>query len=119
MRRYYTAFSGVYLKNVADGKPTRRRYAHMHMTKLLGINAEVAKQPWNYFAFVPPLAVVSSDNLRGPKSISLDDIDAEFVLLEDIRNAEKTMDTEFALDCGWKGGFGRETLQNCSTLMRD
>jgi len=39
--------------------------------------------------FVPLLVVVSSDSLESPKSISLDDMDAEFALLEDIRKAEK------------------------------
>ncbi|KAG1856123.1 hypothetical protein F4604DRAFT_1906630 [Suillus subluteus] len=36
-----------------------------------------AKQLETYFSFVPELAAVSSDNLKGPESISLDDIDAE------------------------------------------
>ncbi|KAG1820975.1 uncharacterized protein BJ212DRAFT_1336686 [Suillus subaureus] len=67
-------------KNAADGKPTRRHHAHMRTTKLPGINTEVAKQLETYFSLVPPLAAVSSDNLKGPESISLGDIDhdAEF-----------------------------------------
>ncbi|KAG2360537.1 hypothetical protein BDR07DRAFT_1412142 [Suillus spraguei] len=88
----------VHLKNVTDGKPTRRRHAHMHTTELPGIDTEVAKQLETDFAFVPPLSAVSSDNLEGPESISLDDIDPEFARLEDIRNAEKTMSTEFSSD---------------------
>ncbi|KAG2067053.1 hypothetical protein BDR04DRAFT_1159597 [Suillus decipiens] len=87
----------VHLKNVTDGKPTRRRHAHMHTTELPGIDTEVAKQLETDFAFVPPLSAVSSDNLKGPESISLDDMDAEFARLEDIRNVEKKW-TEFASD---------------------
>ncbi|KAG2064663.1 hypothetical protein BDR04DRAFT_1162324 [Suillus decipiens] len=76
----------VHLKNVTDGKPTRRRHAHMHTTELPGIDTEVGKQLETNVSFVPPLSAVSSDNLEG---LSLDDIDAEFARLEDIRNAEK------------------------------
>jgi len=59
----------------------------MHTTEPPGIDTDVAKQLETDFAFVPPLAAVSGDtncNLKGPKSISLDDIDAEFARLEDI-----------------------------------
>ncbi|KAG1772933.1 hypothetical protein EV702DRAFT_1131742, partial [Suillus placidus] len=82
--------------------------AHMHTTELPGIDTEVDKQLETDFAFVPPLAAVSGDNLKGPESISLDDIDAEFARLEDIRNAEKMMDTEFASD--WDVD-GKEVLE--------
>jgi hypothetical protein len=101
----------IHLKNVADGKPTRHRHAHMHTTELPGIDTDVAKQLETDFAFVPPLAAVSSDtscNLEGPESISLDDIDAEFARLEDIRNGEKVMDLEFSSD--WDVD-GKEVLE--------
>ncbi|KAG1787562.1 uncharacterized protein HD556DRAFT_1448571 [Suillus plorans] len=84
----------IHLKNVADGKPTQRCHAHMHTSELPGIDTDIAKQLETNFAFVPPLSAVSGDNLEGPESISLNDIDAEFSRLEDIRNTEKTM--EFA-----------------------
>ncbi|KAG1807686.1 uncharacterized protein BJ212DRAFT_1303393 [Suillus subaureus] len=77
----------------------------------LGIDTDVAKQLETDFAFVPPLAAVSGDtncNLEGPESISLDDIDAEFAWLEDIRKAEKMIDTEFLSD--WDVD-GREVLE--------
>ena len=45
-----------------------------------------------------PVTSDASYNLKGPESISLHDIDAEFARLEDIRNAEKMMDMEFLLD---------------------
>ncbi|KAG1779548.1 hypothetical protein EV702DRAFT_1194927 [Suillus placidus] len=92
----------IHLKNVADGKPTRC-HAHMHTTELPGIDTEVAKQLETDFEFVPPLAAVSGDNLEGNQSISLDDIDAKFARLEDIRNAEKMTDTEFASDWDVEG----------------
>ncbi|KAG1779559.1 hypothetical protein EV702DRAFT_1212897, partial [Suillus placidus] len=96
----------IHLKNVADGKPTRRHHAHMHTTELPGIDADAAKLETD-FDFVPPLATVSGDKLEGPESISLDDIDAEFVRLEDIRNAEKM---EFASD--WESDVdGKEVLE--------
>jgi len=98
----------IHLKNIADGKPTRRQHAHMHTTELPGINTEVAKQLETDFAFVPPLATVSGDtsyNLEGPESMSLDDIDAEFTRLEDIQNGER-METGFPSDVN-----GREVLE--------
>ncbi|KAG1735804.1 hypothetical protein EDB19DRAFT_1830154 [Suillus lakei] len=101
----------IHLKNNADGKPIRRRHAHMHTTEFPGIDTSVAKQLKTDFAFVPPLAAVSGDascNLEGPKLISLDDIDAEFAQLEDIRNTEKMMDTEFLSD--WDVD-GKEVLE--------
>ncbi|KAG2063578.1 hypothetical protein BDR04DRAFT_1111413, partial [Suillus decipiens] len=57
----------IHLKNVTDGKPTRRRHAHMHSTELPGNDTEVAKQLETDFAFVRPLPAVSSDNLEGPE----------------------------------------------------
>jgi hypothetical protein len=101
----------IHLKNVADGKPTRRRHAHMHTTELPGIDTDVAKQLETDFAFIPPLAAVFGDtscNLEGPKSISLDDIDAEFARLEDICNGGKVMDLEFPSD--WDVD-GKEVLE--------
>jgi hypothetical protein len=83
----------------------------MHTTELLGIDTDVTKQLETDFAFIPPLAAVSSDtscNLEGPKSISLDDIDAEFARLEDIRNGEKVMDLKFLSD--WDVD-GKEVLE--------
>ncbi|KAG2071215.1 hypothetical protein BDR04DRAFT_1098596 [Suillus decipiens] len=65
-------------------------HAHMHTTKLLGIDMEVAKQLKTVFVFVPPLSAVSSDNLQ------------------DIHNVEKMMGTEFASD--WDVD-GKEVLQ--------
>ena len=50
----------IHLKNIVDGKPTRRRHAHMHTTELPGIDTGVTKQLETDFAFVPPLAAVSS-----------------------------------------------------------
>ncbi|KAG2071641.1 hypothetical protein BDR04DRAFT_1154319 [Suillus decipiens] len=44
----------VHLKNATDGKPTRRRHAHMHTTELPGNDTEVAKQLGTGFAFVSP-----------------------------------------------------------------
>ncbi|KAG2358163.1 hypothetical protein BDR07DRAFT_1295829 [Suillus spraguei] len=61
----------IHLKNVTDGKPTRRHHTHMHTTELPGIDTEVAKQLEADFAFVPPLSAVSSDNLEGPESMIL------------------------------------------------
>ncbi|KAG2069161.1 hypothetical protein BDR04DRAFT_1102122, partial [Suillus decipiens] len=87
--------------------PSPTDTAHAH-NRTSGIDTEVAKQLETDFAFVPPLSAVSSDNLQGPELISLDDIDAEFARLEDIRNAEKTMGTEFASD--WDVN-GKEVLQ--------
>jgi hypothetical protein len=101
----------IHLKNVADGKPTRHHHAHMHTTKPPGIDTDVAKQLETDFAFVLPLAAVSSDtncNLKGPESISLADIDAEFARLEDIRNGEKVMDLDFPSD--WDVD-GKEVLE--------
>lgn len=65
--RYY-----AHLKNITDGKSTRRSHAHMDTTELpgIGIDTEVAKQLETDFAFIPPLSVVSSDNIEGPESIS-------------------------------------------------
>jgi hypothetical protein len=83
----------------------------MHTTELPGIDTDVAKQLETDFAFVPPLAAVSGDtscNLKGPESISLNDIDAEFARLEDIRNREKVMDLEFPSD--WDVD-GKEVLE--------
>ncbi|KAG1817200.1 uncharacterized protein BJ212DRAFT_1299357 [Suillus subaureus] len=83
----------------------------MHTTELPGIDTDVAKQLETDFAFVPPLTAVSSDtncNLKGPESISLDDIDAEFAQLKDICKAEKMIDTEFLSD--WDVD-GREVLE--------
>jgi hypothetical protein len=83
----------------------------MHTTELPDIDTDVAKQLETDFAFVPPLAAVSGDtscNLEGPESISLDDIDAEFARLEDIRNGEKVMDLEFPSD--WDVD-GKEVLE--------
>jgi len=80
----------------------------MHTTELPSINTEVAKQLETDFAFVPPLATVSGDtsyNLKGPESMSLDDIDAEFTRLEDIQNGER-MATGFPPDVN-----GREVLE--------
>jgi hypothetical protein len=79
-----------------------------HTTKLPGITTEVTKQLETYFTFVPPLVVAFSDNLESSKSISLDDIDAEFALLEDIRKAEKIMNIEFASN--WDAD-GKEVLE--------
>ncbi|KAG2337967.1 hypothetical protein BDR05DRAFT_894393, partial [Suillus weaverae] len=78
----------IHLKNVADGKPTRRCYTHMHTTKLPGIDIEVAKLLETDFAFILPLAAVSGDNLESPESISLDEIDAEFASHWDVDGKE-------------------------------
>ncbi|KAG2074775.1 hypothetical protein BDR04DRAFT_1229041 [Suillus decipiens] len=66
-------------KAVANGKPTRRRRAHMHTGAQPGIKADVAPDLEANFAWAPPLAPQTQnvdDDLAGPKSISLDEIDA-------------------------------------------
>lgn len=77
--RYHTQ------KAVANGKPTRRRHAHMHTGAQPGINVEIAADLEANFAWAPPLAPQTEnidDDLAGPESISLDEIDAAFALLE-------------------------------------
>jgi hypothetical protein len=83
----------------------------MHITELLGIDTDVAKQLKTNFTFILPLAAVSSDtscNLKGPESISLNDIDAEFACLEDIHNGKQVMDLKFLSD--WDVD-GKEVLE--------
>ncbi|KAG2063002.1 hypothetical protein BDR04DRAFT_1039389, partial [Suillus decipiens] len=72
-------------KAVANGKPTRRRHAHMHTGVQPGINVDIAADLGANFAWAPPLAPQTQnvdDDLAGPESISLDEIDAAFALLE-------------------------------------
>ncbi|KAG2350997.1 hypothetical protein BDR05DRAFT_56715 [Suillus weaverae] len=57
-------------------------------------------------------SLVTISKVLTPESISLDDIDAEFARLEDIRNAENMMDTEFPSD--WESdvdGIRKEVLE--------
>ncbi|KAG2362535.1 hypothetical protein BDR07DRAFT_1484740 [Suillus spraguei] len=68
--RYHTQ------KAVANGKPTRRRHAHMHTGAQPGINVEIAADLEANFAWAPPLAPQTEnidDDLAGPESISLDE----------------------------------------------
>ncbi|KAG2065321.1 hypothetical protein BDR04DRAFT_1234608 [Suillus decipiens] len=68
-------------KAVANGKPTHRCHAHMHTGAQPGINVDIEAN----FAWAPPLAPQTQnvdDDLAGPESISLDEIDAAFALLE-------------------------------------
>ncbi|KAG2354167.1 hypothetical protein BDR07DRAFT_1614420 [Suillus spraguei] len=78
--RYHT-----HQKAVANGKPTHRRHAHMHTGAQPGINVEIAADLEANFAWAPPLAPQTQnvdDDLAGPESISLNEIDAAFALLE-------------------------------------
>ncbi|KAG2069028.1 hypothetical protein BDR04DRAFT_1055974, partial [Suillus decipiens] len=71
-------------KAVANGKPTRRRHAHMHTGAQPGINVDVAADLEANFVWEPPLAPQTQDvddDLAGPESISLDEIDVAFALL--------------------------------------
>jgi hypothetical protein len=57
-----------------------------------GINIDVATDLEANFAWTPPLAPQTQnieDNLTGPESISLNDIDAAFALLECEKDAIK------------------------------
>lgn len=85
MLRLPSSTNTVHLKNVADGKPTQRRHAHNRTYRKLIRSLEPTH-------FEQSLVT----NLEGPKSISLDHIDAEFARLEDICNVAKTTGTEFA-----------------------
>ncbi|KIK44650.1 hypothetical protein CY34DRAFT_784253 [Suillus luteus UH-Slu-Lm8-n1] len=72
-------------KAVVNGKPIRHRHAHMHTNAQPGINSEVAADLKVNFAWAPPLAAQTQnidDNLAGPESISLDEIDTAFAQLE-------------------------------------
>ncbi|KAG2060292.1 hypothetical protein BDR06DRAFT_1017330 [Suillus hirtellus] len=72
-------------KAVINGKPIRRCHAHMHTNAQPGINIDVAADPEANVAWAPPLAPQTQnidDDLVGPGSISLDEIDAAFALLE-------------------------------------
>ncbi|KAG2073433.1 hypothetical protein BDR04DRAFT_1141238 [Suillus decipiens] len=78
--RYHT-----HQKAVANGKPARRRHAHMHTGAQPGIHVDIAADLEANFAWAPPLAPQTQnvdDDLAGPESISLDEIDAAFALLE-------------------------------------
>ncbi|KAG1848097.1 hypothetical protein DFJ58DRAFT_796925 [Suillus subalutaceus] len=71
-------------KALAKGRPIRRRHAHMHTSAQPGINVDVAADLEANFAWAPPLASQTqniNDDLAGPESISLDEIDAAFALL--------------------------------------
>ncbi|KAG2050766.1 hypothetical protein BDR06DRAFT_959946 [Suillus hirtellus] len=57
----------------------------MHTNAQPGINIDVAADLEAKFAWAPPLAPQTQnidDDLAGPESISLDEIDAAFALLE-------------------------------------
>ncbi|KAF9234431.1 ribonuclease H-like domain-containing protein [Melanogaster broomeanus] len=58
------------------------------------INLEVAKGLEDNFTWVPPLSAVSDNDLAGPESISLDEIDAEFAALEEQRKNEQLESTD-------------------------
>ncbi|KAG1826901.1 uncharacterized protein BJ212DRAFT_1309153 [Suillus subaureus] len=83
-------------KAVANGRPIRRRHAHMHTSAQLGINIDVAADLEANFAWAPPLAPLTQnidDDLAGSESISLDEIDAAFALLEHEKEAmERALD---------------------------
>ncbi|KIK75105.1 hypothetical protein PAXRUDRAFT_173810 [Paxillus rubicundulus Ve08.2h10] len=79
----------LYLKKVATGQRTRRYHAHMHTRNEPGINLEVSKNLQDNFTWVPPLSGVSNDDLAGPESISLNEIEAEFAALEEQRKEEQ------------------------------
>ncbi|KAF9230404.1 hypothetical protein BU15DRAFT_83675 [Melanogaster broomeanus] len=72
----------VHSKDTAMGKETRRRHAHMHTRKEPGINMEVVEDLNENFTWLPPLSALSDDDLAGPETISVDDVDAEFAALE-------------------------------------
>jgi len=70
---------------MANGKPICRRHAHMHTSAQPGINIDVAADLEANFAWAPPLAPQTQnidDDLAGPESILLGEIDAAFALLE-------------------------------------
>jgi hypothetical protein len=70
---------------MANGKSTRRHHAHMHTGAQSGINVDGATDLEANFAWAPSLAPQTQnvdDDLAGPESISLDEIDAAFALLE-------------------------------------
>ncbi|KAF9238562.1 hypothetical protein BU15DRAFT_8359, partial [Melanogaster broomeanus] len=71
-----------------------RYHAHMHTRNEPGINLEVAKGLEDNFTWVPPLLAVSDNDLAGPESISLDEIDAEFAALEEQRKNEQLESTD-------------------------
>ncbi|KAF9231857.1 hypothetical protein BU15DRAFT_90811 [Melanogaster broomeanus] len=72
----------VHSKDTAMGKETRRWHAHMHTRKEPGINMEVVEDLNENFTWLPPLSALSDDDLAGPETISVDDVDAEFAALE-------------------------------------
>ncbi|KAG2062851.1 hypothetical protein BDR04DRAFT_768668 [Suillus decipiens] len=64
-------------KAVANGKPTRRRHAHIHSGTQPGINFDIAADLEANFVWAPPLA---------PQTQNVDEIDAAFALLEYEKN---------------------------------
>ncbi|KAG2122855.1 hypothetical protein BD769DRAFT_958505 [Suillus cothurnatus] len=66
-------------KAVVNDKPIRRRHAHIDTNAQPGINIDVAADLEANFAWAPPLAPQTQnidDDLAGPESISLNEIDA-------------------------------------------
>ncbi|KIJ10028.1 hypothetical protein PAXINDRAFT_86638 [Paxillus involutus ATCC 200175] len=78
----------LHIKNVAAGKQTHRHHAHMHTREVPGINLDVVKDLKDNFTWVPPLSALSDDDLAGPETISLDDVDTEFAALEAQKDGE-------------------------------
>ncbi|KAG2075185.1 hypothetical protein BDR04DRAFT_1228939 [Suillus decipiens] len=75
--------SHIQQKAVASGKPTRQRHAYVHTGAQPGIDVDVTAGLEVNFAWAPPLAPQTQnvdDDLAGPESISLDEIDATFAL---------------------------------------
>ncbi|KAF9243739.1 ribonuclease H-like domain-containing protein [Melanogaster broomeanus] len=87
----------LYMKKLATGQQTRRQHAHMHTREEPGINVEVMKDLRDNFTWVPPLSALSDDELAGPETISLDEIEAEFAALEEQRKEGA------ARGYGWEG----------------
>ncbi|KAI5990358.1 hypothetical protein EDC04DRAFT_2911953 [Pisolithus marmoratus] len=80
------------VKNTAAGKQTHQKHAHMHARDEPGINMDVASDLEKNFSWVPPLSAHSDDELAGPESISLDEIDAEFAALEALQKEVEQLD---------------------------
>ncbi|KAF9235775.1 hypothetical protein BU15DRAFT_89437 [Melanogaster broomeanus] len=76
----------LHLKKTATGQQTQRQHAHMHTRDEPGINLALAKDLEDNFTM--------DNDLAGPETISLDEIDAEFAALEDQRKEEQVEDVD-------------------------
>lgn len=65
-----------------DGKPRRRKHAHMHTRPEGGLNVELAEDLERDFAWIPPMTVAhgdsETDGVDGPESMTVEELEKAF-----------------------------------------